>query len=96
VIETATKATMGLLLIASTPVGGDAASWGQWGLAGLVVAYTLYRDGQREKRMSEALEKHQQWMQGTLLSALERSSLAMERVAATRSCPLQKGSHDGE
>jgi len=96
VIETATKAAMGLLLIASTPLGGDAASWGQWGLAGVVVAYTLYRDHQREKRMSEALEKHQQWVQATLLSALERSSLAMERVAATRSCPLQSEKRDAQ
>jgi hypothetical protein len=38
--------------------------------------------------MSVALEKHQAWVQQTLLGALERSSLAMERITTVRSCPL--------
>ena len=58
-IETAIKGTMGFLLLATVPFEGDPSAWAQWGLAGLVVGYTLWRDWQREKRMSEALEKHQ-------------------------------------
>jgi len=90
VIESLAKGGMGVLLIAATPIGGDPSAWAQWGLAGLVVGYTLYRDWQREKRMSVALEKHQAWVQQTLLGALERSSLAMERITAVRSCPLDR------
>ena len=89
-IETLTKAGMGVLLVATVPVGGDPAAWGQWGLAGLVVGYTLWRDWQRERRMSEALEKHQAWVQQTLLGALERSTKAMERIAS-RPCVAQEG-----
>ncbi len=80
-IETLTKCGMGLLLVASVPVGGDPGLWAQWGLAGVVVGYTLWRDHTREKRMSSALEKHQEWVRTTLLSALERSTLAIERIA---------------
>jgi hypothetical protein len=94
VIESLAKGGMGVLLIAATPIGGDPSAWAQWGLAGLVVGYTLYRDWQREKRMSVALEKHQAWVQQTLLGALERSSLAMERISAVRSCPLAGRRHD--
>ena len=79
-IETLTKTSMGLLFLASVPMGGDPSLWANWGLAGMVVGYTLYRDWQREKRMSEAIEKHEEWVRGTLVGALERNSVAMERV----------------
>lgn len=79
-IETLTKTSMGLLFLASVPVGGDPSLWANWGLAGMVVGYTLYRDWQREKRMSEAIEKHEEWVRRTLVGALERNSVAMERV----------------
>ena len=79
-IETVTKMSMGVLLVASVPVGGDPGIWAQWGLAGLVVGYTLWRDHNRERRMSEAIERHQKWVQTTLLSALERNSVALERM----------------
>ncbi|MCK6470875.1 MAG: hypothetical protein L6Q38_02470 [Nitrospira sp.] len=79
-IETLTKTSMGLLFLASVPVGGDPSLWANWGLAGMVVGYTLYRDWQREKRMSEAIERHEEWVRGTLVGALERNSVAMERV----------------
>jgi len=80
VIETLTKMSMGVLLIASVPVGGDPGIWAQWGLAGVVVGYTLWRDHQRERRLSEAIERHQSWVQTTLLAALERNSVALERM----------------
>jgi hypothetical protein len=95
VIETATKATMGVLLVAATPLGGDPSAWAQWGLAGIVVGYTLWRDTQRERRMAQALDKHQAWVQGTLLNALERNSVAMERLTSVRACPLQQEMPNG-
>jgi hypothetical protein len=79
-IETMVKGIMGALLVATMPFDGDPGAWSQWGLAGLIVGYTLWRDWQREKRMSEALEKHQQWTQQTLLGALNRSTSAIERL----------------
>ncbi|MCY3019538.1 MAG: hypothetical protein NTW87_10990 [Planctomycetota bacterium] len=88
-IETLTKASMGVLLAASVPMTGDPGLWAQWGLAGIVVGYTLWRDWQRERRMSEALEKHQTWVQQTLVCALERSTKAMERIAS-RPCIAEK------
>jgi hypothetical protein len=80
--ETLLKTGMGALLLASVPVGGDPTIWAQWGLAGMVVAYTLWRDSVRERRMAEALERHQTWTQATLLSALERNTAALEKMAA--------------
>lgn len=65
--------------------------WVQWGLAGVVVAYTLTRDWQREKRMTEAIERHQQWVQSTLLAALDRSSIAIEKI--TRLEREREGDH---
>ncbi len=89
-INTCSQLGMGALLLASIPMGGDMSLWAQWGLAGLVVGYTLWRDGQRERRMSEALEKHQDWVRNTLIAALERSSAALERIAS------KHGKHQGE
>lgn len=80
-IETASKAGMGLLLAASTPIGGDPTLWAQWGLAGLVVGYTLWRDHNRERRMSAAIERDHKWMRETLVDALERNTAALEKVA---------------
>lgn len=79
--ETVLKTGMGVLLLASVPVGGDPGIWAQWGLAGMVVGYTLWRDSIRERRMAEALERHQNWTQATLLSALERNTAALEKMA---------------
>ena len=81
-INTLSKAGMGVLFLAATPVGGDPALWAQWGLAGIVVGYTLWRDWHRERRMSEAIERHQEWVRSTLLGALERSTAALEQVAS--------------
>ena len=80
-METLAKTSMGALLLASVPVDGSSEVWLQWGLAGIVVAYTLWRDHTREQRMSEALERHEVWVRETLLKALERNAAVMERVA---------------
>jgi hypothetical protein len=79
-VETLTKMGMGALLVASVPMGGDPGLWANWGLAGLVVGYTLWRDSLRERRMAEAIERHQAWVQTTLLSALERNTVALEKM----------------
>lgn len=76
------KAGMGALLLASIPVGGNPTLWAQWGLAGLVVGYTLWRDNAREKRMSEAIEKDHKWVRETLVGALERNTSALEKMTA--------------
>ncbi len=81
------KCILGGTFLAAVPVGGDASLWAQWGLAGIVVGYTLWRDHQRERRMSEAMEKHQAWVQTTLIGTLDRNTSAIERflgVAADR------------
>ena len=77
---TTVRLTMGLLLAVATPVGGDPTMWAQWGLAGLVVGYTLYRDWQRERRMSAAIESNHKWVRETMLDALERNTRALERI----------------
>lgn len=80
----AMRCGMGLLLIAAVPVGGDPGVWAQWGLAGMVVGYTMWRDWNRERRLSEDLQTHQAWVRDTLLEALERNTVALEKVAGSR------------
>jgi hypothetical protein len=86
--ETAMKLSMGVLLLAAVPAGGDRGVWAQWGLAGLVVGYTMWRDWHRERRMSAELQQHQTWVRDELLGALERNSVALERMA-TRPWPAK-------
>lgn len=80
-METFVKAGMGALLLATVPVGGAPALWAQWGLAGTVVGYTLWRDWQRERQMSESTERQNEWVRNTLVKALERNSVVLEKVA---------------
>jgi len=54
--------------------------WAQWGLAGLVCGVTLYRDWQREQRMSAAMDAQTKWVQETLVAALDRQSAAIEKL----------------
>ncbi|NRA38415.1 MAG: hypothetical protein HRU15_09765 [Planctomycetes bacterium] len=75
------KLAMLLVLGATTPIGEDMTVWGQWGLAGAVVAYTLYRDFHREKRLARSLETQQRWLRDTLMTALNKNSDALNRVA---------------
>lgn len=82
-INLGAKTMMLTLMAASAPVGMDEpALWMQWGLAGVVVAYVLWRDWQRERRLSTAIEGQQRWIRETLLSTLERNAAAMERMVA--------------
>jgi hypothetical protein len=71
----------GLLAMATPMASVDPALWAQWGLAGVVVAYVLWRDHQRERRMATSSETQQKWIRDTLLSALDRNAKAMERMA---------------
>lgn len=82
-IESLAKTVMVTLVAATAPVGADEpALWMQWGLAGVVVAYVLWRDWQRERRLSTAIEGQQRWIRETLVATLERNARAMERMAA--------------
>ncbi len=81
-IETVAKMSMVGLFAAATPIDATETSlWAQWGLAGVVVAYVLWRDWQREKRMGAAIDGQQKWIRETLVGALERNAKAMERMA---------------
>ena len=71
------------LLVASTPGGTPLQApgiWAQWGLAGVVVAYVLWHNWQRERRMSEAIEENNRWVRDTLLDALAKNTEVIERV----------------
>ncbi|MBA3936828.1 MAG: hypothetical protein H0X38_05150 [Planctomycetes bacterium] len=82
-IDAALKIGMATLLVAALPSEpAEPGLWAQWGLAGAVVAYVLWRDAQREQRMAEAIERQQTWVRNTLMHALERNAHAMERVVA--------------
>jgi hypothetical protein len=73
------------LFAAAAPIeagAGEPSLWAQWGLAGVVVGYTLYRDWQREKRLGAAIDSQQKWIRETLVGALERNATAMERMLA--------------
>ncbi len=106
-IETVAKLSMVGLFAAATPIDATEPSlWAQWGLAGVVVAYVLWRDWQREKRMGAAIDSQQKWIRETLVGALERNAAAMERMASwleddgdprcatTRRLRAVEGSHD--
>ena len=75
------KFSMGLLLAVALPLNGNASQWGQWGLAGIVVGYTLWRDWHREKRMSQIIEKDHQWIRDTMLGVLERNAAVLRRIS---------------
>lgn len=82
-VSTLAKTAMLTLVAASVPVDSvEPALWMQWGLAGVVVAYVLWRDWQRERRLSSAIEAQQRWIRETLVATLERNAGAMERMAS--------------
>jgi len=80
-MENYPKLFLAMLLAAAVPLGGETTLWAQWGLAGIVVGFTLWRDYLREKRMSEAHEADHTWVRETLVDALERNTAALEKVA---------------
>ncbi len=82
-IETLAKTSMILLIAGSAPIeSGESSLWMQWGLAGVVVAYVLWRDHHRERRMAAAIDAQQKWIRDTLVAALEHNAKAMERMSA--------------
>lgn len=54
--------------------------WAQWGLAGIVIAFTMYRDAKREARLSAALERNETFVREKL------SSLVEAVISATNYC----------
>ncbi len=82
-IESLAKTSMIVLMAGSTPVESvDPSIWMQWGLAGVVVAYVLWRDHHRERRMAAAIDAQQRWIRDTLVAALDRNAKAMERMVS--------------
>lgn len=66
--------------VAAPIAATDGAAWAQWGLAGVVVAFTLWRDQVREARMGAALDKQQAWVRDTLTKALAQNTAALQEV----------------
>ncbi|MBA2480463.1 MAG: hypothetical protein H0V44_07355 [Planctomycetes bacterium] len=82
-IESLAKTSMVLLIAASAPIeSAESALWCQWGLAGMVVAYVLWRDHHRERRMASAIDAQQRWIRDTMVTALDRNGKVMERMVA--------------
>lgn len=79
--EIVPKLGMLALLGIAAPLTGDSTTWAQWGLAGLVVAYTLWRDHSREVRMGAALDRQQDWIRDTLTKALGQNTAALQEVS---------------
>ncbi len=75
------KLSLGILLAVAVPLNGSSAQWAQWGLAGIVVSYTLWRDWHREKRMSQIIEQDHQWIRDTMLGVLERNAAALRKIS---------------
>ena len=78
------KAGMVVLLGAAVPIGvATPEVWLQWGLAGVVVAFTLWRDHHRERRMTATLERLDAWIRDTLLDAMQQNTTAMHEFTRT-------------
>lgn len=93
--EATAKCGMGVLLVAAYPgAQGIAETWAQWGLAGLVVGFTLWRDATREKAMAATMERRQaealqeqKWVKDTLMGALDRNTAALNSIIGGRREP---------
>jgi len=83
--------SVGAVMLAALPTGDDLSIWMQWGLAGVVVAYTLYMSWLREVRMSKELERQQEWTRTTLVQAIERNNAVLEKLLRRLS---EKGERD--
>ena len=83
---TALTAKIGMvaLLGAAVPIGASAPDlWLQWGLAGVVVAFVMWRDHHRERRMAALIERQDAWTRDTLLQALAQNTTALNEVTRT-------------
>ena len=83
-IATTMKVTILVTLAALAPLGGDSSIWAQWGLAGLVVAFVLYENHQREREQRNSTAESQRWIRDTLIGALERNTAALNAITQTR------------
>lgn len=79
IIQHTVAAAMWLLLAVAAPLGEDGQTWAQWGLAGVLVAYTQWRDWRREEQMRTAREADHEWTREKMLPALERCSTVIEQ-----------------
>ena len=80
-IDSIAKCSMiGLMAFAAPVQSVDPSLWAQWGLAGVVVAYVLWRDHHRERRMAASIDAQQHWIRDTLVAALERNAQAINRL----------------
>ena len=75
------KVAMAAGLVATLPTGGTTELWAQWGLAGLVVAFVLWSNHIREKRMTAMIETNSRWIRETLLGALDKNTTALDKAA---------------
>lgn len=73
-VESIVKASMAALLAAAMPLGEDGQAWAQWGLAGLLVGYTQWRDWRREEQMRAAREADRQFEREQMLPAIKHCS----------------------
>lgn len=79
VIQHIVSTAMLALLAVAAPLGADAQAWAQWGLAGLLVGYTQWRDWRREEQMRAAREADHNWAREKMLPALERCSTVIQQ-----------------
>lgn len=71
------KVGMVTIFLAETPgFGLNAGEWGQWGLAGMVIAFVLWRDWKREIEMSAHRAASELWVREKLLTVLTRIATA--------------------
>ena len=83
-IATGSKVGMVALLGASIPTTESPSElWLQWGLAGVVVAFVMWRDHHRERRMTAVIERQEAWMRDTLIRALTQNTAALQEVTIT-------------
>lgn len=85
--------------VAAPVADGDGSAWAQWGLAGVVVGFTLWRDQVREARMGAALDRQQAWVRDTLTKALAQNTAALQEVSrllAEDSRPRRRLTAEGE
>ena len=67
---------------AGTPNGSMIEEWGKWGLAGVIILYTLWRDWDREKRMSTDLNARDAWSKTEMQTALTKNTEALVKHEA--------------
>ena len=62
--------------------------WGQWGLAGIVIGFVMYRDYRREDKLSDRLGKQEDWIKKELAETINKNTIVIERLC-NRPCMLE-------